>query len=387
MKVLIVGDGTGALAAARELAQAGWFVGVASEQRWGWASASRRTSRWHHIPSPTGNTDAFVDAVNRATDEQGYDVLFPATDTELLALSAVRGKLTARFPYAAHPSVLRGVDKLELATLARDCGFLAPLTREPDEDALTELGVPIVVKPRLHWQPDGRTSPTRLEAAVANSAASARQQVTAMQNAGLAPVFQQFVPGELLAYVVFADRDHKIAAEHVRLAVHERSSDTGPVALAESRPVPPALSANAQVFLEKLQWIGLATLQFQVTESGDYYLIDFNGRMDGEYALTNACGLRAMDAWARLAMDPAATSAGNNDIGTVAVGPRYQAIEGDLLHALAQQGAARIGAILSTMFGWFSAVHPIFTWSDPMPVAPYVARRVKRLLARLSGGG
>lgn len=378
MKALIVGDGTGALAAARELGRAGWFVGIASERRWGWGSVSRWTSRWHHVPAPAGDLGAFADAVNRAIAEQGYEVVFPATDTELLALSAVRDRIAARFPYAPHASVLRGVDKLDLAALAREAGFTSPETLTASEDALDRLGLPVFVKSRLHWRAGSIEAQARVEAVGAKSREDALREAAAMRAAGAEPVFQQFVPGTLVAYVAFADQRHRIAAEHVRITLHERSSETGLVAQAASAPVPEGLTAKAQALLESLQWVGLATLQFQKAETGTLYLIDFNGRMDGEYALTSACGMRAMDAWARLATDrePAAP-------GAVKIGPRYQAIEADLRRALAEPGAKRVGETLSSVGEAFRAVHPIFRGSDPLPALPYFTRRAERALAKL----
>lgn len=379
MKVLIVGDGTGALAAARELGRAGWFVGIASGRRWGWGSLSRQTSRWHHVSTPSGDLNAFVEALNRATAEQGYEVLFPATDTELLALSAVREKLTARLPYAPHDCVLRGVDKLALAALARDCGFASPVTLAASEDALAELGLPVIVKSRLHWQPESPGEQTRVEAVVARTRQNALHEAEQMRAAGAEPLFQEFVAGTLLAYVVFADRGHRIAADHLRLTIHERSSETGLIARADSAPVPEGLLEKTQILAEKLEWVGLMTLQFQISGTGALYLIDFNGRMDGEYALANACGMRAMDAWARLAIgeDPALD-------WEVAVGPRYQAVEADLRRAAAEPGARRIPELLSALAKIFSAVHPIFCWSDPAPALSYFTRRAERILAKLT---
>jgi len=378
MKALIVGDGTGALAAVRELGRAGWVVGIASGRRWGWGSRSRWASHWHPVPAPFGDMDAFLDAVNAAIAAQGYDVVFPATDTELLALSEHRARLRARFPYPPHDRVLRGVDKLALAALAREAGFQSPVTQPASADTLDEFALPVVVKPRLHWNPDNPDRRTRVEATVAHSREDALRQADFMRAAGAEPFFQQFIPGALVAYVAFADGAHRIVAEHFRRTIHERSSDTGPVALAASEPVPEGLTAKAQALLEALQWSGLMTIQFQMARDGDLYLIDFNGRMDGEYALASACGMGAMEAWARQA-----TGQGCAPVRTPAAGRRYQAIEGDLRYALGQPGLRRVTYVLRALAAMFSAIHPIFSLSDPMPVLPYFTRRAARLLGRL----
>ena len=133
MKVLIVGDSCGALEATRELAKAGWTVGIGSDSRMGWASASRWISRWHHIPPPLGDPMEFVEEINWVARKQDYELVFGAGDAEVLALSANRDSLVPHFPYTAHPSVLSVFDKLKLAELTIKAGLRAPVTHPADK--------------------------------------------------------------------------------------------------------------------------------------------------------------------------------------------------------------------------------------------------------------
>jgi len=63
------------------------------------------------------------------------------------------------------------------------------------------------------------------------------------------------------------------------------------------------------LLLTSINWFGLASIQFFQPESGAPVLIDFNGRRYGSLVFANACGMRAMENWARLAAgsDPAPT--------------------------------------------------------------------------------
>jgi hypothetical protein len=92
----------GALSAARALKKAGWFVGCTSDDRRSLAAASRATDRWHYTPSPADDLDAFLDSVQAAVDEGGYDVLLPGGDAETLALSIGRDRVNALIPYPSH---------------------------------------------------------------------------------------------------------------------------------------------------------------------------------------------------------------------------------------------------------------------------------------------
>lgn len=375
MKALIVGDGTGGLAAVRELGRAGWTVGVGSPGRLGWASVSRWTAHWHRIPAPSGDLETFIGAINQAVARHGYEVAFPAGDAELLALSASRDRLDVHLPYPPHERVLLAVDKERLGEVAGKAGLAMPAIRKASEEALRELGLPIVVKSKLHWNPDSAERQTRVDAKVAESRDEALGIADWMRSLGAEPLFQRFVPGELLAFVAFVDAGHRIVAHHARQTVYLRASEAGLSARAISVPVADDMVAKIQSLLTELRWFGLMAVQFQMPERGEPQLIDFNGRMDGAYVLAHACGMRAMDAWARLATGrtPLPTQ-------TSSLTPRYQALEADLRRSWQQPGLGRLDELLSALQESAVAVHPIASWSDPLPCLAYLVRLAGRLV-------
>src|SRR6185436_11755447 len=164
----------GSLAAARALSQAGWRVGIGSPQE-GFASTSRATSAWHRVPSPEENHERFVDAVRRAVEAEGYEVVFGAGDGEVLALSAGRTELGAIFPYGPHEDVVRAFDKVELSAAAARAGLSVPAGARP-EDA------PVVVKPRRTTVHDPEGGPLRLRAQVVQTPDEARAQVEYLES-------------------------------------------------------------------------------------------------------------------------------------------------------------------------------------------------------------
>jgi hypothetical protein len=136
---------------ARALAAAGWSVGVASAQERGLALTSRWCAQRHVIRS-LHPTDAFVALVAEVAHDHRYDVVFGASEAEVLALSAGREEIPAIFPHAPHDVVLRALDKGELARAASTVGIAVP--EVIPIDAISDEGTPVIVKARMHARPD-----------------------------------------------------------------------------------------------------------------------------------------------------------------------------------------------------------------------------------------
>ncbi len=375
MKAVIVGDSSGALAAVRELGRAGWIVGIGSSSRFGWAAMSRYAAHWHHVPPPVSDMGEFIGAINRATEKHGYEVVFGAGDAEVLALSANREKIDPLFPYAPHPCVVRSFDKLDLVEVARKAGLATPITLKASESALKELDFPVVVKSRLHWTPGKLNQETRVNAVVAHSRDDALRQAALMRSAGAEPLFLQYVPGSVLSFHALVDEKHEIVSAQVQLTIYQYESESGISARAKSVPVADSLARKVQAFLAEISWFGVVQFQFLCPDEGEPQLIDFNGRIFGSLEFANACGMRGMDTWARLATGRSATPS------EMVVGRRYQSLEGDLKRAMSQSGMKkRIYEIGDCLVEAFGAVHPLGSWSDPLPGLVYLARMPGRAL-------
>jgi len=107
-----------------------------------------------------------------------------------------------------------------------------------------------------------------------------------------------------------------------------------------------------------------------------YSLIDFNGRMYGSLVFANACGMRAMENWARLAT-------GRKTVPSKEIlGLRYQALEGDLRRAKKLRGVARISEFGACLAEVSRSAHPILGWSDPKPTLHYLVRLGLRLFGK-----
>ena len=371
LRALIVEDGfqRGSLAAARALGGAGWQVGIGSPQQ-GFAASSRSTWAWHRVPSPEDSEDGFIAAVRKAVDAGGYDVVFGAGDGEVLALSAGRDELDAIFPYAPHEDVVCAFDKVELAESAARAGLSIP------PPALAE-DAPVVVKPRRTTVNDPEGGPLRLRARVAQTPGEARAQVEYLESVGAEPLIQEYIEGDLLAYVAVTDWDSRVIT-----AVQQRTEEiwprqSGGSIRARTEPVDQELAARIASLLVDLRWFGIAQTQFQVAPGRDPVLIDFNGRFYGSMALVLAAGTNLPAIWAALA-----TGRPLPEVEMPRDGVRYHWLESDLRRAVSE----RRGLVSSLGYA-IGSRHGLWDAQDPAPAAVHVKRLAGRALRRASANG
>jgi len=368
MKVLIVGDSCGALEATRELAKAGWTVGIGSDSRYGWATASRWASCWHYIPPPLGDPLEFVQDINRVAEKFDYELVFGAGDAEVLALSANRDSLIPQLPYTAHRHVLGVFDKLRLAELATEAGLRTPATYPLNEATLSEIDFPAILKSRLHWNPDSKNKKTRVMAETVVNRDDAMRLAQTMRSVGAEPLIQEMISGHIHTFVAITDKTGKILSKHMQRTTHEFNSASGISARAVSVPTRDDFTLKVQRLLSNINWFGIASIQFIQPAIGEPALIDFNGRIYGSLVFANACGMRAMDNWARMAT-------GRETVPSSEIlGLRYHALEGDLRRAKKLRGTRRFLEIGSCLVEAIRSVHPILSWSDPTPTLHYLRR-------------
>jgi hypothetical protein len=352
---------------------------VASASRLGYAATSRWNRRWHYVPPLVRDPRHFVAAVAEIVGRFGYELAFGVGDAEVLQLSANRRRLGDIVPYAPHHQVRRAFDKLELTEVAREVGLSTPDTRIANPDSVSRFDLPIVVKARLHWDPDTPRRADRIRAVVADTRQEAVDAADRMRAAGAEPVFQAYSVGRVLHVAVVADREHQILTAVAHLTTRLGSSETGQSARAVTVPLDADLRSGVQAFLTAIGWFGLADLQFWLSDDNEALLTDFNGRIYGGLALPYASGMRPIDAWARLA------TGRNVEVVPPRIGVRYQAMEGDLRYALGQRGVRGAMMVAGVLSHSFRSVHPIWSWSDPRPALTYLARLPSRAKTRVAG--
>ncbi|MGH2804228.1 MAG: ATP-grasp domain-containing protein, partial [Thermoleophilaceae bacterium] len=366
----------GALSAARALHAAGWSVGVGSPARGGLAAASRSTERWHRVPPPELDLDKFVASVESATASAAYDLVFGSGDAELLALSCARERLSAKVPHPPHATVLRTLDKLELARAAKAVGLEGPRTVEATADELHRVEGPVMVKARLHsvpWQPGG---PARIDARIAPGPDAAARRAAEIRARGGQPLLQDVVRGRLTALATVID-----AGGEAHGTVQQETDVTWPpragvTARGRSVAVDGELLERSVALLRALEWWGLAQLQFLVPEDREPRLIDVNGRFYGSLALALSAGSNLPALWAGIATGRPLPRA------EAAPGVRYQWLEGDLRRVLHDRRGSVLGEVLGCLRYAREAQHSIWSGDDLLPALGFVLDLPRRALSR-----
>ena len=381
MRALIVEQGAsrGAVAGARGLAAAGWFVGVGAPGATGLAAASRACGARHHVPAAHEDLDGFLAATDAAVRSHGYEVVFGAGEAEVLALSAGRAELPAVVPYAPHETVRAALDKSSLEDFARDAGLLLPATLPPDH--ALDPAAPVVVKARRHAAPERPGAPPRVDTNVVLGAAAVRRRVAELCALGAEPVLQEFLDGPLVAYSAVTDRDSVVVAECMQAASRIWPPHAGASCRARSVPVDPHIAQGAAGLFKSLGWFGLAQLQFIVAPDGSARLIDLNGRFYGSLALALAAGVNLAGTWAAAATGRAAPTA------HARAGVNYQWLEGDARRALMERRGGLIRDLLETIASAPRARHSLWDMRDPAPAVLRVRQLLGAQLAARSGRG
>jgi predicted ATP-grasp superfamily ATP-dependent carboligase len=372
--VLDTGDARSCVTAVRALARGGWTVGIGGSNARGLAASSRSCTWFDEVPSPETGVAAFASAVDEAARRRGYEVVLPATDAEVLALSRERDRIAAAVPYPPHDAVERAFDKVSLAQAAAKVGMRTPATTLVRAgETMPPLSPPLVVKERLHAGIPGRGG-ARIEALIAATGDEAAARVATIHAAGGDAVLQEVVPGRLTAHTSVTTPSGGVVVAVQQEAERVFPPETGASTRARTVPLDRDLADAAARLLRELGWFGLAQLQFlRADGDGEPPLIDFNGRFYGSLALAVGAGANLPALWAAVAMGRSVPASGE-----AVVGVRYQWLEGDLRVATAQRGRRLVGEALGCIRYAAGARHSTWSLTDPLPPLRLGARLLRQ---------
>ena len=377
MRILIVEDGRqrGALAAVRSLGRAGHEVGIAAPSQ-SLAGSSRWCVRQHTIAPPT-SPDAAVD-VAEVVKDGSYDMVFAVGDAECLSLSAAREQIGAPLGIVEVGPLLAALDKESLGRTAEQLGVRTPQVLSEIPASLPPAG--LIVKESVHGQetPEGRAAHS--PPVLVRTVTEARSAADALQRAGSKALFQEAIEGDLIAYCVARDREGRTVGEVQQRALRTFPPGAGVSVRAVTTPVDPSVKEACAQLLDELGIWGVAEIQFIAPAQGSPAVIDVNPRFYGSMALAIRAGVD-------LPVLLAGITAGDRvaPVGAARTGVRYQWLEGDLRRAVMERRGGLPGDIASCLSFAFGAAHSIFSVTDPLPAAGFLATlagRGGRKLAR-----
>ncbi len=373
VRALIVDEGRerSSVAAARALASAGWLVGAGAAHP-NLASHCRAVDRWHHVAHTNDGEDAFLTTLSEAINAGGFEAVFVTWERAVALVSERREELPCAVGYGPHPGVMTAMDKGALGLIAAACEIPPPRTFTA---ATLEQESPkgrLVVKPAL------QTVLSR-QAQVFDDPAGALACAIQIESAGSAAVIQEHLEGALVA-MSFVAGPQGIVSVSQQVAEKVWPQPVGVTARGLTVRVDPQLRRHVDELIARLEWQGLAQLQFIVPADGMPRLIDFNPRLYGSLALAIRAGANHPDVWGRLMIGAEVTPCEGR------AGARFQWFSRDLRASLASEH--RVTEMADCLIVGVSATHSLWSFSEPTLAAGFLtaqaARAVRRRLSRVN---
>jgi len=287
------------LAVVRSLGRRGIPVGVcgfADEFNLAWFS--RWTSERLVLPSPSRDAEGFVAALGALLETGKYPILFPTTERTIQLIAAARSRLPSwvQVPIPSTEALLSVVDKQQTAALADRVDVPVPRTWCPmtADDAATlapDLPYPVIVKPRQtnYQQRDGRLA--KADYAVITTEADLAAAWRRIDAVVPRPLVQMLVRGRGVGMNTLW-RDGAPLTWFCHHRVREIDLRGGRSTAAVSARCDPRLVESARRMLDALGWHGVAMVEFKWDDrTGDYWLLEINGRFWGSLPLALAAGV------------------------------------------------------------------------------------------------
>jgi predicted ATP-grasp superfamily ATP-dependent carboligase len=380
MRILVLdGNQNQTVACVRSLAKQGHTVLVGDTSSWSKAGWSRWCSRTFQYPAPSESNGMISRLSDLVRCEPGTLIL-PMSDETNLMVSLHREALEregARLVLPAHDDVLRGADKEYTTRLAESMGIDVPETHLVTNSARARdlagyLIYPVVLKPRTsEEQSAGGTTRTTGRPVYAQNALEFESSYNELTQRCSEVLVQEFIEGVGIGYFALMYRG-ELRAEFA----HRRIRDVHPTgsggAVRVSVAPDPNIRDAALAILKKLNWHGVAMVEFRQQADGRTLFLEVNGRFWNSLSLACYSGVDFPAMVAQIA-----------EYGDVALetdyrtGLRCRWLVGDFRHLVeVMKGVPRgypgkfpgrietLVAVLTPVAGTF---HDNFMWSDPMP--------------------
>jgi protein-tyrosine-phosphatase/predicted ATP-grasp superfamily ATP-dependent carboligase len=278
-----------AVPVARSLHRHGIPVEVASFQPEEPTLRSRAISYFHRLPVKEKDSPAFANSFLSLIRERHFDMVIPAGDPALAVLAEYYHELTGMLHVGcpAPHAVERVLNKSLTLEAARQCGITVPAsctvaTGAELESVASSLRFPIVAKPS---KKGGKAFRVQYFHTLQDlSAAMESDQL------GVA-LLQEYWSGVGLGVEMLVHGGECLAVfQHRRLK--EAPSTGGVAVMAISEEPDPALTEAALQLLRRLEWEGVAMVEFRVDRiRGTIVLLEVNGRYWGSSSLPILAGV------------------------------------------------------------------------------------------------
>ena len=290
--LILDGEQRSSLAAIRSLGQYGLNVAVASHLDRCLGLSSKYCSERIVTVDPATDPSRYIENLEKDIQRLGVRSVWPMTD---ITVALITKNLESIGPVPSQEQFERLSNKVSLVKLATEFGIPAPRSLyfdRADPARLNSLPIefPVVIKPA--W--------SRIESNaefIATSVTYARTLEEAVMQFETLPwlqahpfLIQEFVEGTGMGIFGLADNTGPYALfGHRRL--REKPPSGGCSVLCESAALNEQMVEYTNALINEVGWRGAFMAEYKVTESGDPYLIEFNGRFWGSLQLAISSGM------------------------------------------------------------------------------------------------
>lgn len=277
------------LTAIRSLGRHGVEVTAGSSNSRTPGSMSKYTDRSIQYPDPATDLGEFLRAIEHELRHSNYEMLLPINEYTVgqVVKHSSRFEAHTNIPFLPYERLGVGLDKGRTIEAARELDIPHPQTLLPDEvalDRLSELGLPVVVKPTHGSGRNGLS--------VCDSRAGLKRVYRKTRERYGPTLLQEFIPngGERGVYTLY-DRSSTLSRVTVQKRLRSNPPEGGASTYRETVE-DPDLMALANDLLSSLDWQGVAMAEFRIdARDGEPKLMEINPQFWGSLALSVFAGV------------------------------------------------------------------------------------------------
>ena len=293
-KVLVLGDDHRMmLPIIRSLGRRGIHVHVAWCSPDNPARASRYIAQAHGLSSYVSGQSQWLADLNQLLEQQQFDLTIPATEAAVHILQTHRDDLVhSDRIYLLDDDAFRVVtSKSRTSALAASLDIPCPRSIQVERDSdvrslVDQMQLPVVIKPCSSVRDEQQLTKHFVRTADTLDDAVAYLNYLAEQGAD-ALIQQRFVGEGVGVELLAKDGEVLVGIQHRRL--HETNGHGS--TYRETTPIHDALRRASEQLVEALNYTGVAMIEFRIDpESGDWVLLEINGRFWGSLPLAVAAG-------------------------------------------------------------------------------------------------
>lgn len=369
------------LSACRTLGAAGYACDVVATERPAPAQWSRHSAGRFRATDPRIDPRRFIAGVERIVAAGRYDVLLPGSDATLLALARHGSRLCARIQTGLPPRVAieRSLSKIALLEAAEKAGQPAPeaVVCDTSEAAVTAargFGFPVVLKPRSSVLEYGRQLRQHASRTVWDEEALA----DLVADFGTPCIVQRREPGHVVSVGGVLVEGELVAAVASRYA-RTWHPDAGSASSSESIRLTADLRHAVSEIVRALGWQGIFELELLERSDGKLLPIDFNPRVYGSLALSDAAGVPLVTIWCDW------LRGGLTRRGFAEPGHRYRWLDADLRSIAWLASHGKVRRALTAAYPRPHTTHAFGSLSDPLPTGARVGLMARHATAKRNG--